>query len=246
LEDSFLQLNWSDEAKINTYTRRPFQPRLIEEVVLAYLNGDTSTQRCTSDFPDRAIIQQLIPNSNKVFRVVVGIRGDPWTIISFYSSSARRKFFKKIKHKKKHDKQKTMTEHDKQEPLAKFIANFTYYDDTNALVVNFTEEPDELAEDATKYILVYYNQTDKIMAIRIDSPTICIRGITNDKPSFTLNPTYDEERDIFKINFADSISMTTFQKTDVEDVEIEIDDEGKLVAILFHNANIKMANMCVK
>ncbi|RIB21523.1 hypothetical protein C2G38_2140617 [Gigaspora rosea] len=118
-----------------------------------------------------------------------------------------KKFFKKIKHKKKHDKQKTMTEHDKQETLTKrdkqeplanydkhhsdldrFIANFTYYDDTNALVVNFTEKPDELAEDATKYLLVYYNQTDKIMAIRIDSASKYIRGITIDKPSFTLNP----------------------------------------------------------
>ncbi|CAG8793019.1 1063_t:CDS:1, partial [Racocetra fulgida] len=70
--------------------------------------------------------------------------------------------------------------------------------------------------------------TDKIMAIHIDSASKYIRGITIDKPSFTLNPTYDKERDIFKINFVDSISMTTLQKTDVEDVEIEIDDEGKL------------------
>ncbi|CAG8780650.1 675_t:CDS:1, partial [Gigaspora rosea] len=96
LENSFLQLNWSNEAKIHTYTRRPFQPRFIEGVVLAYLNGDTSTQRCTSDFPDRAIIQQLIPNSNKVFRVVVGIRGDPWTVISFYSSLAHRYWDKDV------------------------------------------------------------------------------------------------------------------------------------------------------
>ncbi|CAG8814091.1 14062_t:CDS:2, partial [Gigaspora margarita] len=155
-----------------------------------------------------------------------------------------------------HDKQETLTKRDKQEPLAKydkhysdldrFIANFAYYDDTNALVVNFTAELDELAEDATKYLLVSYNQTDKITAIRIDPASNCIRGITSDKPSFTLNPTYDEERDVFKLNFVDSISMTTFQKTDVEDVEVEIDDEGKLVAILFHNATIKMANMCVK
>ncbi|CAG8696820.1 32304_t:CDS:1, partial [Racocetra persica] len=54
-------------------------------------------------------------------------------------------------------------------------------------------EPDELTEDVTKYILVYYNQTDKIMAIRIDPTSKYIRGITSDKPSFTLmmrNVTY--------------------------------------------------------
>lgn len=81
------------------------------------------------------------------------------------------------------------------------------------------------------------------MAVRIDFPTKYVRGVNSDKPSFTINPTYDEERDVFKINFSESIFMTTFQKTDVEDVEIEIDDEGRLVTILFRNASIKTANI---
>ncbi|CAG8592909.1 2032_t:CDS:2 [Dentiscutata erythropus] len=148
-----------------------------------------------------------------------------------------------------HDKQEasTMTEHDKQEPLVKYyfdkdrpVANFTYYDDSDALMVKFTDEPNDYAETANDDLLVYYNDTGKIMSIRIDSAEY-IRGVNSDKPFFTLNPTYDEERDVYKINFADSISMTTFQKTDLEDVELEMDNEGKLVTILFHNASIKMS-----
>ncbi|CAG8729081.1 7779_t:CDS:2, partial [Acaulospora morrowiae] len=92
-----------------------------------------------------------------------------------------------------------------------FIANFTY-DDTNEFIVNFTEEPGDPADEATKYLLISYNKTKK-------------------------------ERDVFQINFADSISTTKFQKTDIEDVEIEIDNEGKPITILFRNASIKMANI---
>ncbi|RHZ72583.1 hypothetical protein Glove_242g123 [Diversispora epigaea] len=163
------------------------------------------------------------------------------------STGLIKNFLKKIKPNKRHDKQKTLIKNDEYYSDActhkdRFIANFTYYDDSNALVINFTEEPRELCEDATKYLLVYYNNTDKIKSIRIDDPPKFIRGIASEKPSFALNPTYDEKRDVFKINFADSVS-TTFQETNVEDVEIEIDEEGKLVTILFRNASTKMANM---
>ncbi|RHZ72472.1 hypothetical protein Glove_242g124 [Diversispora epigaea] len=63
LENSFLEFGWTTEAKIYTYTERQFRPVYIEGIVRAYLKGDTSTQRCTSGFPDRAIIQQFKRNS---------------------------------------------------------------------------------------------------------------------------------------------------------------------------------------
>ncbi|CAG8469720.1 20672_t:CDS:2 [Dentiscutata erythropus] len=238
LEDSFLQFNWGREAKLNTYTSRRFKPKFVG-VVLAYLNRDNYTQRCTSDEPDRIIIQRLFPN-NKVFRVIVA--HDKQEALTMTEHDKQEVLTKRDK--------KIMTEHDKQEPLTKYyfdkdrpVASFIYFDDTRALIVDFTDEPNDYAEHATDYLLVFYDEkTYKIMSIRINSPKH-IRGVNIDEPFFTLNPTYDEERDVFKINFADSISMTTFQKTDLEDVELEIDNEEKLVTILFHNASIKIANI---
>ncbi|CAJ0878929.1 15575_t:CDS:2 [Entrophospora sp. SA101] len=89
---------------------------------------------------------------------------------------------------------------------------------TDAFWVYFTEESRDICDEAT--------------------------GIASEEPSFTLNPTYDEERDVFKIDFTDSDPMTTmFKKTEVEDVELEIDNEGKLVTLLFHDASNKMSNI---
>ncbi|CAJ0910103.1 13693_t:CDS:2, partial [Entrophospora sp. SA101] len=117
------------------------------------------------------------------------------------------------------NKKEFSTKHNEHDPDCKdrFIVDSIYYDDSDAFLVYFTEEFDKICDEAT--------------------------GIASEEPSFTLNPTYDEERDVFKINFTDSAPMTTFKKTEVEDVELEIDNEGKLVTLLFHNASNKMSNI---
>ncbi|CAH1758963.1 2298_t:CDS:2 [Entrophospora sp. SA101] len=177
---------------------RLFQPNHIEGILIAYRNGDTSTQRCRSVKPSRFIIQQKIPDSY-------------------------RKFFNKIKPNKK-NKKEFLAKHNEHDPECKysiylrFIVDSVYYDDSDAFWVYFTEESRDICDEAT--------------------------GIASEEPSFTLNPTYDEERDVFKIDFTDSDPMTTmFKKTEVEDVELEIDNEGKLVTLLFHDASNKMSNI---
>ncbi|CAJ0851534.1 4304_t:CDS:10, partial [Entrophospora sp. SA101] len=191
LENSFLQFNWTKEAKIYTYTERRFQPNHIEGILIAYRNGDISTQRCRSN------------------------------------------------------KKEFSTKNNEHDPDCKdrFIVDSVYYDDSDAFLVYFTQESDDICDEATGYLLVCFNNIGKIASIRIASPSKHIRGIASEEPSFTLNPTYDEKRDVFKINFTDSAPMTTFKKTEVEDVELEIDNEGKLVTLLFHNASNKMSNI---
>ncbi|CAJ0837736.1 910_t:CDS:2 [Entrophospora sp. SA101] len=145
---------------------RLFQPNHIEGILIAYRNGDTSTQRCRSN------------------------------------------------------KKEFLAKHNEHDPECKyrFIVDSVYYDDSDAFWVYFTEESRDICDEAT--------------------------GIASEEPSFTLNPTYDEERDVFKIDFTDSDPMTTmFKKTEVEDVELEIDNEGKLVTLLFHDASNKMSNI---
>ncbi|RHZ77395.1 hypothetical protein Glove_180g79 [Diversispora epigaea] len=173
-------------------------------------------------------------------------------------------FLKKIKLKKKHCKQEILTEPKKILTKSKeilieynkyyfntctykdrFIIGFIYYDESDALLVDFTEEPDELCDEVTDYLLVYYNDTDKIIRIRVDAPSEFIRMVDKNL-SFALNSIYDKRCDIFKLNFANSVLTTTFQKTEVEDIEMEIDDEGKLVTLLFYNASNRMANIISK
>ncbi|RHZ68384.1 hypothetical protein Glove_295g44 [Diversispora epigaea] len=308
LENTFLQFNWTKEAKIHTYTKRIYQPDYIERILFAYRDGDISTQRCRSNQPGCFVIQQKIPDTNQVFRIIIGEEDTHWTIITFYSSSARRywdknnkkefstkhsehypdrtdrkdrdgdistqrcrsnqpvhqhvdtgikmsinpikKFFNKIKPNKKNKKEFSTkhSEHypDRTDRKDRFIVDSVYYDDSDALLVYFTEESDDICDEATGYLLVCFNDIGKIVSIRIASPSKHIRGIASEEPSFTLNPTYDEEFDIFKINFTGSVPMTISKKTEVtevEDVELELDDERKLITILFRNASIKMANI---
>ncbi|RHZ77640.1 hypothetical protein Glove_174g129 [Diversispora epigaea] len=158
-----------------------------------------------------------------------------------------KKFFNKIKPNKK-NKNEFSTKRDEHYPdrtdrKDRFIVDFTYYDDSDALLVEFTREPEDICDEATGYLLVCFNDIGKIVSIRIASPSKYIRGIASEKPSFTLNPTYDEEFDMFKINFTDSVPMTIFRKTEVEGVELELDNEGRLVTLLFHNASNKMSNI---
>ena len=124
----------------------------------------------------------------------------------------------------------------------RFIASAVYYDGSDALFVEFTEEPEDIADEATDYLLVGYSDTEKIKYIRIDSPSTYVRGIASDKPTFSLKTAYDEKNDVFRFNLADPVSVT-IQKTDIEGIELEIDDEGKLVTILILNASTRMTNM---
>nr|CAG8534293.1 13732_t:CDS:2 [Entrophospora candida] len=233
-----------DEKLIQWAVRVRINLQDLSKTVISQLNVE----------PGCFIIQQKIPDSNQVFRVVIGEEDNYWTIITFYISSARRywdknvKIFNKITPNKK-DKKEFSTKHNEHDPDCKdsihlrFIVDSVYYDDSDAFLVYFTEESDDICDEATGYLLVCFNNLGKIASIRIASPSKHIRGISSEEPSFTLNPTYDEERDVFKINFTDSAPMTTFKKTEVEDVELEIDNEGNLVTLLFHNASNKMSNI---
>ncbi len=40
-----------------------------------------------------------------------------------------------------------------------------------------------------------------------------------------------------KVCFGDFISSTTIQKIDMENIELELDNMGKIVAIVFYDAN---------
>ncbi|CAG8635152.1 1031_t:CDS:2, partial [Paraglomus brasilianum] len=118
----------------------------------------------------------------------------------------------------------------------RFITSAVYYADSDALFVEFTEEPEDIADEATCYLLVGYSETGKIKFIRIDSPSMHVRGIARDKPTFSLKAAYDEKNDVFRFNLADPVPVT-IQKTDTEDIELEIDDEGKLSAISILNSS---------
>lgn len=66
-----------------------------------------------------------------------------------------------------------------------------------------------------------------------------VDGVLNVK---FLNPIYNEETDTLKINFINVNPLpTTIEKTEVDDVEIEMDTAGKINSLIFRNAKNKIA-----
>jgi len=70
-----------------------------------------------------------------------------------------------------------------------------------------------------------------------------IREEIDGKPPLTLNSTYYRDSDTLKVYFIDFIpsASTVCKKTDIEDIEIEVDGTGRIVCILFRNADKRIA-----
>ncbi|CAB4438483.1 unnamed protein product [Rhizophagus irregularis] len=130
---------------------------------------------------------------------------------------------------------------------------FRYYEDTDDLAVYFVKASPgiiDYCEDASDDILVSYDSNDKIVSVDIDGISkilqyhmFDVKEEVDEKPPFTLNSVYYQDSDILKVYFIDFIpsASTVCKKTDIEDIEIEVDDTGRIVCILFCNANEKIA-----
>ena len=92
---------------------------------------------------------------------------------------------------------------------------------------------------ATHDFLVTYDRDDKIVSVELFfASRILHKCSVREKCSFIVHPFYYEDSDILKINLVNfTPPMITFKKTDVENIEVGIDDAGKIVCILFYNAD---------
>ncbi|GBC09792.1 hypothetical protein RclHR1_09100005 [Rhizophagus clarus] len=98
LEKSYLQYIWTSESKKHTYVdRSKIGPKVVEGVLTSYRNCNPNTQRYRDNYypeTERVIIQQKV--DNKLLRVVINPRTNPWTIITFIPGSARRYWNKNV------------------------------------------------------------------------------------------------------------------------------------------------------
>ncbi|RIA86826.1 hypothetical protein C1645_855495, partial [Glomus cerebriforme] len=123
--------------------------------------------------------------------------------------------------------------------------NFTYYDDTDNLQINMLEMSIGLVDyrdEITDDLLLFYDYENKIVAVEIycASESLHVFNVQG-KPRFTINPIYDKDSDILKINLVNfTPSMIKFEKTEVEDIEVEVDNAGKIVGLLFYNASNRL------
>ena len=130
---------------------------------------------------------------------------------------------------------------------------FRYYEDTDDLAIYFVKASPgviDYCEDASDDILVSYDSNDKIVSVDIDGISkilqchmFDVREEVDGKPPLTLNPIYYGDSDTLKIYFVDFIPFASIvcKKTDIEDIEIEVDGTGRIVCILFRNANKRIA-----
>lgn len=126
---------------------------------------------------------------------------------------------------------------------------FRYYEDNDDLAVYFVKASPgiiDYCEDASDDILVSYDSNNKIVSVDIDGISkilqchiFDVREKVDRKPPLMLNSIYYWDLDILKVYFIDFIpsASTICKKTDIEDIEIEVDGTGWIICILFCNAN---------
>jgi uncharacterized protein YuzE len=130
---------------------------------------------------------------------------------------------------------------------------FSFYEDTDDLAVDFVKASPgviDYCEDVSDYILVSYDSNGKIVSVDIDEiskilqcHTFDVREEVDGKPPLTLNSIYYRDSDTLKVCFIDFIppASTVCKKTDIEDIEMEVDGTGRMVCILFRNASERIA-----
>ncbi|RIA84900.1 hypothetical protein C1645_741982 [Glomus cerebriforme] len=125
---------------------------------------------------------------------------------------------------------------------------FVYFQDTDNLSVYFVDADSGVEVyciDIMDYILISYDINDKITAFHVEGisrvlscHTFDLSELFNENPP---NPVYNEVSDILKVNLVYSTLPTRFQKTEMKDIEVGIDDVGNIICLLFHNANNRIA-----
>lgn len=129
---------------------------------------------------------------------------------------------------------------------------FRYYDDTDTLSVYFAKASSGVVrycEEANDFILVSYDGDDKIVSVEIyeASELLCCHlfdtsETIDNKPPLSLYPICYEDCDDLEVLLVGSKpSSITFEKTEDKDIEVGINDEKKIVTLLFHNASSRLA-----
>jgi uncharacterized protein YuzE len=130
---------------------------------------------------------------------------------------------------------------------------FRYYEDTDNFAIYFVKATPgvvDYCDNATYDILVSYTHDDKIISIDIDGVSSALqchmfdsREVIDGKPPLTLTPIYYEESDTLKIYFVDHMPPISAlrEETDIEDIKVERDNMGRIICILFCNADMRIA-----
>ncbi|GBB88557.1 hypothetical protein RclHR1_01510008 [Rhizophagus clarus] len=233
LERTFLNFNWSPEAKRHTYEDRyHYTPADVEDVLFSYTNSDPSTQRCRAKTSKRQVIQQEFPDRDQVVRVKKEIKGQPKKkILSIYEK------FKLINTKSK-------TEISDWPEI--IFSHYVGTDDLGIYLIKVTPGVYDVSDNATDSFVVSYNHNREIISLDLyeisdlfHKNMFTVDGVLNAK---FLNSIYYDETDTLKINFINVNPLPTkIQKTDIDGVEIEMDTAGKITGLLFHDARNKIA-----
>jgi uncharacterized protein YuzE len=140
--------------------------------------------------------------------------------------------------------------------FARSDIDFRYYEDTDGFAFYFiraTPGVIHYCDNATYDVLVSYTHDDKIVSIdieRVSRALQChmfdVREVVDRKPPLTLSPIYNRDSDTLKIYFVDHVLSTStlrngFVKTDIEDIEVERDNTGRIICILFRNAKRRIS-----
>ncbi|CAB4437641.1 unnamed protein product [Rhizophagus irregularis] len=129
---------------------------------------------------------------------------------------------------------------------------FKYYEDTDTLLIYFAKATSGVirqSREPNDYTLASYDGDDKIVSFEIweASKLLCCHlfdtsEMIDNKPPLSLYPICYEDRDELEILLIGSKpSFITFKKTEDKDFEVGMNDENKIVTLLFHNVSSRLA-----
>ncbi|CAB5380626.1 unnamed protein product [Rhizophagus irregularis] len=240
LEKTFLNFNWTENAKVHTYTQRTlFTPKQIENLLLEYKEQITHT-------------------------LVV-----PWTIVTYYYTQSIQETMEKLTEnknsnipKKEYNTQTNLKIED--------LSICEYNEDADELsfakaspnVVENTNENKEHTVIHTDTLLIYFAKVspDGVKSINnVNNERIIVSYDANNKIvsieileafgtqatlPLTFYPVYYKKHDKLMLYFVDinSTNISSFepQETKEKDFEVVMDDE-KIVLLLFHNVSSRIA-----
>jgi uncharacterized protein YuzE len=97
--------------------------------------------------------------------------------------------------------------------------------------------------DINDDLLLSYDGENKIVAVELYFVSKLLHefSVQKGRPRFTFNTIYHEDSDTLRFNFVNfTPPMIEFKKTEDEDVEVGMDNAGKVVSLLFHNASNRL------
>ncbi|CAG8531283.1 6914_t:CDS:2 [Funneliformis mosseae] len=260
LENSYLQYTWTFHAKQQNYSDlREFSPKEVEDLLFEYSRNNPDIQECEiPNKPNTIIIQKKLQERRRI--LLIFDTGEKMTSEISSSSSVENDTGKTIAVEdgmiQSLSDEHMSSDYPIPEQLISEIkkrTNLKEQNDAKSKPSTDVNLRSDVVRDICEHIdnyLIGYVPINKIISIEMFEASNLMychlfdfNGNMNNKPPLRLYSIYREDYDELSVYFTVTIPSTTrLMKIEVEeDLILQVDDDMKLVAVIFCNASERIA-----